>query len=1200
LTISRRMAAWCAPLLALVWFPFSAALAQEGAGRMVLVRGEVLVASFSSGPWVQARVGMAIAEGDTVATGKGARAALLFRDKTQVQLHGETRIQIGRSAPGAPLMRKAAAQRVEPPILRSLYKLLKGRVWLRAIHPVDWEVGSALVGVRGTDMGLFLDAQTGEAMVWVLSGLVHVAHPLGEALLSPGEQARMSPTRAPARESLRVHPVESVQWVLRHPAWVSPADVDLEEEAAWPHDLLAALEARNTGDLRGAMALASGRLPQPMAQLLMAWVLLEQGMFEEAEKRFLGVPSHLCLRWAGQALCRIQEGHFQEAKEFIQEGMAHCGGGPLLSCLWGVASLGMGQMEVARQALGSPYEEDKALPGLVLVQRALMALVWNEPDLADTLSERALRISPSSPTVQLVRAALLRSKGDLEGALEAASRALQRDPGYVPALIQAAELSWGLDRPRQAAVFLERAASIRPASPSIQVLKAYMDLASGETLKARQALEEALALDPFSSESHMGLGILEMRQGSPERALDEFLLASLVEPMASLPLSYLGKCLHQLGRFEEALGALERAAELDPMDPTPHLYRAMILRDLHRPAEAVISLENSMARNNGRCVYRSRFLLDQDRAVRNVDLAQMYKDLGLLSRARSHAILSVREDPTNPSAHLFLSTPFREEGKARAGIRELLKAQMLAPANANTFNTFHDYTLMFEGPRIQGELEGALGEHGLWNSNLFLLGGTSRAAGDLLLWAQEEKGFHRENNGQRDRYARTDWKISLDPSHELLLRWGSMLWAQGDHNGDADAEWIQDPYLHQRGYIHTATIGHRWHLGPREELLAYGIWSAQGFSLEDQLWSALTPALRLHMDLDWRFRQEQVQAGVLHMGRSGGHRWEWGVHGAKGLERLEPWVRTSLTSGGSLLARILQDRPLKVPTAMWELHAGDLWEIAPEVYLEGSLHFQATRAGQSPPVISDQWEQRACLGPRLGLLWKIGGQDLLRMGVARYLEPPYTLMEGLQPVEVAGFPLGEDASSGSLNSEARLGWDRSWNQAVFTHLEVGVRKHKSWEQVTSVRGFQARNLWDWRAQAEVEMLLAPTISLAGRYGFRKGVWEEVGDPPGRWPGESWAEHRGILEFRWVHPAGWRALIRETGVLQLGDLGPYGPRQEAFWTDLEVERFFWGRRFSVRLLVQNLLDQPFRLKTWELVAEKGTPARQVSLWVRLVF
>lgn len=1195
----QRALACASALLTLVLFFFSAH-AQELQGKIILVQGEVLVASSPQGPWVRAHKGMSLAEGDIVATRQGARAALLFQDQTQVQLHGQTRIQIRRSGKLSPLVQKAMAGEDVLKAPRSLYKLFGGRVWIRALHPVDWEMGSVMVGIRGTDMSLLLDEAAGEGVIWVLAGLVHVSHPSGQVTLGPRQQASVSPTRPPTVESLRLRPAETVQWILRHPVWVSSVDVPLYGEAAWPEALLPGLEARDKGDLETGLELCLKRPFDPMARLLEAWIYLDQGNWEEAQKTFVSLPSHLPLRWAGLALGRIQKGFYQEAREILREGRAHWGQSRLLSCLWGIASLGMGDMAEARRHLGSPDPSEEELPALLMAQRALMALAWNESAEAQRLSDKALNLNPDSPTAQLLRGVLLRSKGDLEGALGAVSKALQRDPRYLPALIQAAELCWGLERSKEARAFLDRAGGLSPGNPSVLLLTAYMDLARGEWTKAKERLETVLEQDPFSSEAHIGLGILEMRKGSPHGALEEFLAASLVEPMASLPLSYLGKALHQLGRSREALLSLERAAELDPMDPTPYLYQALILRDLHRPSEAVQALESSMARNNNRSVYRSRFLLDQDRAVRNVDLAQAYKELGLLARAKAHAIFSVKEDPANSSAHLFLSTPFREEGKARAGIRELLKAQMLAPANVNTFNTFHDYTVMFEGPRVQGELEGGAGELGLRNSNLFLQGGTSRAAGDLLVWNQEEKGFHKENHMERDLYWRTDWKISLDSSQELLLRWGSMLWARGDHRGDADAQYVQDPYLAQKGHIHTATLGYRVHLGPRQELLSYGIWSTQGFRLEDQLWFPLPPAIEAHTDLNWGFSEEHFQAGLLHMGTWGSHRWEWGIHGARGRESLKSRVLTRFRYGGSLLGRVMQDKEMEVPTFFWEIHAGDVWEVMPDMFLEGCLNFQTAGMGSSPPVISDEQEKRVSLGPRLGLVWKAGPRDFLRLGAAKYLESPYTQMEGLQPVEVAGFALGEDTPGGSLNWEAKVAWDRAWSRSLFTHLEVGLRKHRTWEQAADVRGFQARTLWDWQAQGEVECLISSTVSLTGRYGYRNGDWEEVEVPPGIWPGESWTEHRGVLELRWVHPAGWKLLLRETGVLQLGELGAYGRRQNAYWTDLELEKLFWGRRASVKFVARNVLDQPFRLRTWELISEKGIPARQISIWVRFLF
>ncbi len=113
-------------------------------------------------------------------------------------------------------------------------------------------------------------------------------------------------------------------------------------------------------------------------------------------------------------------------------------------------------------------------------------------------------------------------------------------------------------------------------------------------------------------------------------------------------------------------------------------------------------------------------------------------------------------------------------------------------------------------------------------------------------------------------------------------------------------------------------------------------------------------------------------------------------------------------------------------------------------------------------------------------------------------------------------------------------------------------------------------------------------------------WQEIHNPPGIWPEESWLEHRGVVEMRWIHPNGWRIAIRETGVLQRGDLGAGRHKEDAFWTDVLVEKYLGGRQWLLRLAAENAFDQRFRLKTHELVREAGRPARQVTLSVRFQF
>ena len=96
------------------------ALAQDTAATVVFAQGPAQTQSEGTPEWRLAQFNQALAAGDRVRTGLGARAALVLADQTQLRLHENTEIQIQQVASGALRALTALAVRV-------------GRVWTQQL-----------------------------------------------------------------------------------------------------------------------------------------------------------------------------------------------------------------------------------------------------------------------------------------------------------------------------------------------------------------------------------------------------------------------------------------------------------------------------------------------------------------------------------------------------------------------------------------------------------------------------------------------------------------------------------------------------------------------------------------------------------------------------------------------------------------------------------------------------------------------------------------------------------------------------------------------------------------------------------------------------------------------------------------------------------------------------------------------------------
>src|SRR5262249_11642850 len=131
----------------------------------------------------------------------------------------------------------------------------------------------------------------------------------------------------------------------------------------------------------------------------------------------------------------------------------------------------------------------------------------------------------------------------------------------------------------------------------------------------------------------------------------------------------------------------------------------------NRVNEAIRDLEKSQELNTNRSVYRSKFLLDHDRAVRSANLALLYADSDLRDVAVREAGCWVAGDYANYWTDALLAKRYEEERRASlsslqfeaASFSEYLIGNLLGPANGRLLAqpvTQLEYSSLLERNRL--------------------------------------------------------------------------------------------------------------------------------------------------------------------------------------------------------------------------------------------------------------------------------------------------------------------------------------------------------------------------------------------------------------------------------------------------------------------------------------------------------------------
>ena len=850
---------------------------------------------------------------------------------------------------------------------------------------------------------------------------------------------------------------------------------------------------------------------------------------------------------------------------------------------------------------------------------------------------------PQTASEWLARSYTLQADFRLEAARHAARQAVLQAPDLGIAHARVAELEWALDRPRPALEGLDKALRLSPRLAFAHALRGFILLDQREARAALAAFDGALALDAALGTAWLGRGLAQLQLRRRDEALASLQTAAALEPRRALHRSYLGKAWSQAGEPRLADKEFRRARELDPQDPTAWLYEAIHQWWQNRPNPAVRDLERSVALNDNRRLFRSRLLLDRDRAVRSANLAALYREAGLPEVSLRSAARAVSEDYANFSTHLFLAHSYQAlEDRNRFDLRyettrqsELLLANLLAPAGAANLSQLlsQQEHLQFFDPRpIAVSSATEYRSDGDWQQR-----GSVFGALDGFSYALDTAYDSRHGTEGNDDRERLDLSLQVKQrvswQDEFYLQAGFSEGEAGDvarHYSPADL----DPDLRvterQAPNLHAG-----WHHA----------WSPASHTLFlfSRLMDDLTLADREHPVLFLRQIGGEVRrVSTDAPGFNLDYESKLTLYSAE-LQQLWQSARHALVIGGRFQAGEVQtaavlDRALTGPVTDQSLteslqrgglYAYEHWHVAEPLRLVAGISYDRLTYPRNSEIapLTEGDATRDLLAPKVGFLLEPWARGLFRGAYTRslggvFFDPSVRL----EPTQVAGFNqafrslLPESVAGlvpGTLFDTFQLGMDQSFASGTYLGIEAGLLRSDGAREVgaltnsgiapvpdTPTATGQDLEYEEGGLAAYAAQLLGEGFSLGARYRLSRATLET------RFPAlpdtalgleeveqdEAAMLHHLVLSLGYQHPSGFFAQA-ETDWYSQSNTG-YNPDRpgDDFWQQhLWLGWRFPRRHAELRLGVLNLTDTDYRLNPLNLYRE---PPRHRTLAVDL--
>lgn len=694
--------------------------------------------------------------------------------------------------------------------------LLRGATNILSRGPNSLDVNTPFTVAGVRGTEFYLSVEDDQTLITVFEGTVLAQNAAGSLSLTDGQSAAAQSGKPPVLRTV-VRPRDAVQWALYYPPVTYFRADEFPAGAGWQGMVRTSTDAYARGDLTRALQ------------------AVETAPADVRDPRFFTYRGHLLLA--------------------------------------------VGRVDAARADIDRALALAANDAGALSLQ-TIIAIVQNEKDRAFDIAQKNVAANPNSATAWIALSYAQQARFDLPGARASVEKAVALDSQNALAFARLAELNSSFGDMDAALAAAQRAAALDPNLARTQTVLGFAYLVQVKTAQAREAFEKAIQLDQADPLPRLGLGLSKIRDGRLAEGGRDLEIAASLDPTNALVRSYLGKTY-----YEEKLGPLDEreykmAKELDPKDPTPWFYDAIAKQTTNRPVEALQDMEMAIKLNDNRAVYRSELLLDSDNASRSASLARVYTDLGFQQAALVEGFKAVNADPTNFSAHRFLSDTYSILPRHEiARVSELLQSQLLQPVNLTPIQprqavsnlalisssgpgsaSFSEFNPLFTANGYTAQVTGMGGEHGTWAGDAVLAGLLGQAAFSVGYSGFKTDGF-RVNGDQKDQlfdaFVQYDFSPQTSVQAEYRYRKNEM--------GDVTLKFFENAFAPgERNNLetNTARVGFRHAFSPGSIFLASVIYQDQKASVTD---NQQEPPLT---SLDFSTPQKAVSAEAQYLYRA--------------------------------------------------------------------------------------------------------------------------------------------------------------------------------------------------------------------------------------------------------------------------------------------------------------------------------------------